>query len=127
MIAWIAAQLIALNPSLSIAAARRFAKTGVIGVSLLVLVGGFALWLKLHDRALVEEHETGRRLEQAQIAIESERRATTNSGAREAARHAAAAQSAEAMKDAEDADPEAARAPAGAVSRAAARRFQVRD
>ena len=59
------------------------------------------------------------KLEEATTALESERRATTAG--------AAAAQSSDAMKEAEDADPEAAQAPAGPVSRAAARRFPVRS
>ena len=109
MIATIATWLIARNPAMTLGAARRLAKIGLAVAVVLAIAGGAALWLHFHD------------------ALESERRATTAGAVRDQARAAAAVQSSDAMKEAEDADPEAAQAPAGPVSRAAARRFPVRS
>ena len=126
MIATIATWLIARNPAMTLGAARRLAKIGLAVAVVLAIAGGAALWLHFHDAGVIERHETRAKLEEATTALESERRATTAGAARDQARAAAAAQSSDAMKEAEDADPEAAQAPAGPVSRAAARRFPVR-
>jgi NhaP-type Na+/H+ or K+/H+ antiporter len=126
MITPIAAWLLAHYPSMSNGTARHIVKIAFMIIAVAAVVGGFALWLNDHDANVVETHETKARLEQATTALESERRATGNALERETARDAAAEQSTEAMKEAENADPEAARAPAGPVSRAAARRFSVR-
>ena len=117
MIATIATWLIARNPAMTLGAARRLAKIGLAVAVVLAIAGGAALWLHFHDAGVIDRHETKAKLEEATTALESERRATT----------AAAAQSSDAMKEAEHADPEAATAPAGPVSRAAARRFPVRS
>ena len=127
MIATIATWLIARNPAMTLGAARRLAKIGLAVAVVLAIAGGAALWLHFHDAGVIERHETRAKLEEATTALESERRATTAGAVRDQARAAAAVQSSDAMKEAEDADPEAAQAPAGPVSRAAARRFPVRS
>jgi hypothetical protein len=104
---------------------RPLALAALALAAVLVLSGSWAAWLHFHDRKVIETHETKRALGEATAAIESEHRATSQGAKRDEARAAASDQSNAAMKEAEDANPEAARAPAGPVSRAAARRFSV--
>jgi len=126
MITAIATWLLSRQLTRSPEAARMMAKVGLAIAVLLAIAGGFTAWLALHDADVVDRHETRAKRDQATAAIAAEHQATTNAVPREEARAAAAAQSADAMKEAEDAHPEAAKAAAGPVTRAAAQRFPVR-
>lgn len=122
----IAKWLIARNPAMTLAHAKRLAKVGLIAAAIVAAVGGFVVWDYFDDKAAVEKADSKRKIEEARTAIESERRANRGEQTRREAREADSANTTEDMKEAEDADPEAARAPAGPVSRAAADRLRKR-
>tara|TARA_Y100001947_G_C10291001_1_gene282829 strand:- start:522 stop:902 length:381 start_codon:yes stop_codon:yes gene_type:complete len=126
VIGTIAGWLIARNPALTLAHAKRLAKIGLIAGAIVVAVGGFLIWDYFDDKAAVEKADSKRKLEGANNALEGERRANRGEEARREAREADRDTTTEEMKEAEDADPEAARAPAGPVSRAAADRLRKR-
>lgn len=126
MIGTIAGWLIARNPAMTLAHAKRLAKVGLIAAAIVAAVGGFVVWDYFDDKAAVEKADSKRKLDEAKDALEGERRANRGEEARRDAREADSANTTEDMKDAEDADPEAARAPAGPVSRAAADRLRKR-
>jgi hypothetical protein len=124
MIGTIAGWLIARNPALTLAHAKRLAKAGLIAGAIVAAVGGFLIWDYFDDKAAVEKADSKRKLEEAEDALQGERRANRGEEARREAREADSDTTTEEMKEAEDADPEAARAPAGPVSRAAADRLR---
>lgn len=68
MIGWIAGLLVARNPALTLAHARRLAWIVAILGALFVAAAGIGIWLTLHDRAVIERHETRRQLEELQHA-----------------------------------------------------------
>ena len=126
MIGTIAGWLIARNPALTLAHARRLAKVGLIAGAFVAAVGGFLIWDHFDDKAAVETADSKRQLEEAHRALEGERRANRGEDERRRSREADSDTTTTDMKEAENADPEAARAPAGPVSRAAADRLRKR-
>ena len=126
MIGTIAGWLIARNPALTLAHAKRLAKVGLIAGTFVAAVGGFLIWDHLGDKAAVETADSKRRLKEANRALEGERRANRGEEDRRRSREADSDITTADMKEAENADPEAARAPAGPVSRAAADRLRGR-
>lgn len=124
MIGTIAGWLIARNLALTLAHAKRLAKVGIIAAAVVIAVGGFIAWDYFDDKAAIEKADNQRRLDEARSSLEGERRANRAEQRRRDAREDDSAQTTENMKEAEDADPEAARAPAGPVSRAAADRLR---
>ena len=126
MIGTIAGWLIARNPALTLAHAKRLAKVGLIAGAVGAAVGGFLIWDHFDDKAAVETADSKRRLEEAHRALEGERRANRGEDERRRSREADSDTTTADMKEAENADPEAARAPAGPVSRASADRLRGR-
>ncbi|KZY95079.1 MULTISPECIES: hypothetical protein [unclassified Erythrobacter] len=126
MIGTIAGWLIARNPALTLAHAKRLAKVGLIAGAVGAAVGGFMIWDHFDDKAAVEAADSKRRLKEANRALEGERRANRGEDERRRSREADSDTTTADMKEAENADPEAARAPAGPVSRASADRLRGR-
>lgn len=124
MIGTIAGWLITRNPALTAAHAKRLAKVGLIAAGIVIVVVGFIAWDYFDDKAAIEQADSKRKLGEAEDALEGERRANRGEEARRAAREADSQNTTTDMKVAEDANPEAARAPAGPVSRAAADRLR---
>ncbi len=124
MIGTIAGWLIARNPALTAAHAKRLARVGLIAAGIVIAVVGFIAWDYFDDKAAVEQADSKRKLSEATDVLEGERRANRGEEARRAAREADSQTTTTDMKEAEDANPEAARAPAGPVSRAAADRLR---
>lgn len=124
MIAMIAGWLMSRNAALTLPYARRLAKIGLAGAALALLVGGFALWLALHDRGVIERHETEQKLEEASTALEGERRASTAGQVRDKGRAAADDQTEQQLEAIHAEDPDAAAAPASRGARAVADRLR---
>lgn len=124
LLSWLASFLLRRRPSLTQVHADRLAKV-IAGAALVIaVIAGFALWLTLHDRKVVEEHQLQTRAATAETSLARDREATTNAAVREQARQDRSTATQKAMTDAEAADPEAAARPAGRVSRAAADRLR---
>lgn len=124
MILWIAKWLVGRNPALTLAHAQRLAKVGLVIAGVVLIVGGFLTWNYFDNKAAVEKADSKRKLNEANDALEGERRANRGEEDRRKAREADSGRTTDKMKEAEDAEPEAARAPAGPVSRAAADRLR---
>lgn len=97
MILLLAKLLIARNPALTLAHARRLVTRGLAVVGVVLLVGAGALWLHLHTKAAVEADRTAAKLEAVSRAREADERA-----------EAAGNQTREAIEDANDRAREAA-------------------
>ena len=104
---------------------RPLAIAALVVAAALLLGGSWEAWLHFHDKHVVAQHDTKRELGDAKKTIAAEHRADGNAAPRDQARADAGEQSRTEMKEAEDAHPDAAKAPAGPVSRAAAGRFSV--
>jgi len=126
MIGAIAGWLIARNPALTGPHSRRLAKAGLAAGRVVAAVAAFLILDHFDDRAAIEKADNKRQIKQVNDALEGERRANRGEEARREAREADSDNTTDDMKEAEDANPEAARAPAGPVSRAAADRLRGR-
>ncbi len=93
------------------------------GLILALLLAMTFLWWRL-DAKSAELVDVKAERDLAITALTAERRANEADAIRQAEREARSTQSREAMRHAEDQNPDAARAPAGAVSRAAAERLR---
>lgn len=94
---------------------------GAAALALLLAVA-FLWWNNGHLRDSL--HKVREERDLAITALTAERRANEADAKRQAEREARTTQSREAMRRAEDQNPDAARAPAGPVSRAAAERLR---
>ncbi len=117
---WLARRLLARNPALTTAHAARQANVISWALVLLLAVGAFLIWDWRDDKAAVRQANA----ERIEAGLQAERKASADDVARRAALEAENAAARQRMKEAENADPEAARAPAGRVSRAAAERLR---
>jgi hypothetical protein len=93
------------------------------GLCAALLIAVAFLWWN-NGRLRDSLHDVREERDLAITALTAERRANEADAKRQAEREARSTQSREAMRRAEDENPEAARAPAGAVSRAAAERLR---
>lgn len=125
-IAWLATKLIARNPALTLAHARRIAWIVAVLGALAVAAAGIGIWLTLHDRAVIERHDTKRKLGEATAALEGEQRANEAGATRDAARADAHQQTEDELETIHAQDPAAAAAPASRGTRAVARRLPQR-
>lgn len=71
----IAAWLASRNPGMTLAHARRLVTAGAIALGVLLAVGGFSLWLYLHDKGVVEADRAQSKAEVTQKAREADERA----------------------------------------------------
>jgi len=125
-IAWLAKLLLARNPALTLAHACRIAWIVAILGALFVAAVGIGLWLTLHDKAVIERHDTKRQLGEATAAIEARNRADEGEAQRAAARAAAHDTTKQELETIHAQDPAAAAAPASRGTRAVAKRLPVR-
>lgn len=75
MIGTIAGWLIARNPALTLAHAKRLAKVGLIAAGIVIVVVGFIAWDYFDDKAAIEQADSKRKLGEAEDALKGERRA----------------------------------------------------
>lgn len=127
MVTTIATWLISRKPGMTLGHAQRLAKIGTIAAAVIVVVAGFLIWDHFDDKAAIERANLERQAEQAEMALEAERRANEGDQTRREAREQSSADTQEVMDNAERKDPEGAAAPAGPVSRAAAGRLPRSD
>jgi hypothetical protein len=127
MIGWIAGLLLARHPALTLAHARRLAWIVAVLGALFIAAAGIGIWLTLHDRAVIERHETKRQLNDATAALEGEHRANEGAAMRDQARADAHQQTEDELEKIHAEDPDAAAAPASRGTRAVARRLPTRD
>jgi hypothetical protein len=102
MILLLAKLLIARNPALTIAHARRLVTVALAVAGVLLMLGAFALWLHLHTEAAVEADRVEARAEAVSRAREADEHAERAAGATQdsvAASNASAAEAAAASDD----------------------------
>ena len=124
MILAIAKFLIARNPAMPLAHAKRLAKVGVAFGAVVLLVVGFLAWDWWDDRKAVEAANLKRVAAEANAALEAERRASTAGFTRDAARAADAEDTEDELETIHAEDPESAARPAGRGTRAVADRLR---
>lgn len=103
---------------------ERLAKIIVIAGLVLLAIGGAALWLHLHDKGVIEQHDTERQLGEAKTALESRDRADTAGKTRDDARSADDQTTRDELETIHAEDPDAAAKPAGRGQRAVADRLR---
>ena len=111
-------------PLPAIAAGRIAAAIGIKGAIIIALALAAAFLWWNNGRLRDNLHEVREERDLAITALTAERRANEGDAKRQAERETRSTQSREAMRRAEDQNPDAARAAAGPVSRAAAERLR---
>ena len=124
MFLFIAKWLIARNPAMTLAHAKKLAKIGVAVAAVVLLVVCFLVWDWWDDRQAVEAANLKREAAEARASLEGERRANTAGAKRDNARRADAETTEDQLEAIHDEDPETAAAPASRGSRAVADRLR---
>ena len=124
MFLFIAKWLIARNPAMTLAHAKKLAKIGVAIAAVVLLIVGFIAWDWWDDRQAVEQANTKREAAEAKASLEAERSANTAGAKRDASRAADADQSEDELEAIHAEDPEAAASPASRGARTVADRLR---
>jgi hypothetical protein len=102
MIPILARLLIARNPALTLAHARRLVTVGLAVAGIVLALGAFALWLRLHTQAAVEADRSAAKAEAVSRAREADDRAHEAASASQDSIEASNASAAEAAAKSED-------------------------
>ncbi len=106
--------------------ATRAGKFAAGGLAVVLAITAFMLWLNHREKAAVEADRAVAAQQATEAQLRAERAADSQFQAVQASNAAESSKTRDAMKEAADANPIQARAPAGAVSRAAADRLRAR-
>lgn len=124
LIPWIAELLLQRKPGMTLSHATRLAKIGVAIAAVVLLAGGVLAFFHFHDKGVIERHELESERDEANAALESERRASTAGAKRDEARRTDDETTQDELETIHAEDPDAAARPASRGSRAVADRLR---